>query len=244
MTQPNKALVTGGGSGIGLAVAAALIEAGWQVLIVGRSADTLRKAAAALGPQAEWHAADVSRREDAERAVGAAGDLVALINAAGFALGVSLASEPGEAETSFDAVVATNLKGAFLMAHAAAPRLKSPGGRIVNVSSIAAQTGGSRAGSLAYAAAKAGVHGLTFALARELAPRGITANAIAPGFIADTGFTGAWPRERVDAIVAETPLARAGRARDVAGAVRWLVSDDAGFVTGTVVAVNGGWRIG
>jgi 3-oxoacyl-[acyl-carrier protein] reductase len=141
-------------------------------------------------------------------------------------------------------VLDANLKGSFLMAHEAAPRLRSPGGRIVNIGSIAASTGGSRPGSIAYAAAKSGLHGMTYALARELAPRGITANVIAPGFIADTGFTGAWPAERVQGIVAQTPMGRAGTPQDIAGAVLWLASPAGSFVTGAVIPVNGGWRIG
>jgi 3-oxoacyl-[acyl-carrier protein] reductase len=88
------------------------------------------------------------------------------------------------------------------------------------------------------------LHGLTYALARELAPRGITANIIAPGFIANTGFTGAWPEDRIAAIVAQTPMRRPGTPADIAGAVLWLVSAAGSFVTGAVIPVNGGWRIG
>jgi 3-oxoacyl-[acyl-carrier protein] reductase len=121
------------------------------------------------------------------------------------------------------------------MAHAAAALLGSPGGRIINISSIGAQRGGSRPGGIAYAAAKSGLHGLTFALAREFAPRGITANVIAPGFVAGTGFTGAWSEDRVSAIVAETPLGRPGAPADIAGAVLWLASDATAFVTGAVI---------
>jgi 3-oxoacyl-[acyl-carrier protein] reductase len=125
-----------------------------------------------------------------------------------------------------------------------APKMKAAGGTVINISSIGAQTGGSRPGGLAYAAAKAGIHGLTYALARELAPLKITANAIAPGFIASTGFTGAWQEDRVAEIVEQTPLGRPGTPADIAGAVLWLASEAGAFVTGAVIPVNGGWRIG
>jgi 3-oxoacyl-[acyl-carrier protein] reductase len=115
------------------------------------------------------------------------------------------------------------------------------GGRIVNISSIAAFTGGSRAGSTAYAAAKAGVLGLTYGLARELSPQGITVNAIAPGFIASTGFTGDWSEERVRGIIEQTPVGRGGHPDDIAAATLYLASPEASFVTGEVLNVNGGW---
>lgn len=241
--EQRLAVVTGGSSGIGLGVAKAFADAGYRLVLIARNEDRLREAAA-LGAEASWRRADVASRQDVQAALAGLERIDVLVNAAGFIRPVALAMPGDLADEGWDAVIAGNLTGSFLMAHAAAPLLRSPGGRIINISSIGAQTGGSRPGGLAYAAAKAGLHGLTFALARELAPRGITANVIAPGFIAGTGFTGAWPDERVSAIVAETPLGRAGAPADVAGAALWLASDAAAFVTGAVIPVNGGWRIG
>ncbi|HWK46889.1 MAG TPA: SDR family oxidoreductase [Stellaceae bacterium] len=236
--------MTGGSSGIGFGIAKALIGANYRVTLVGRNEDRLRGAAAQLGAAASWRPADVGRREDVRAALAGLDRVDLLVNAAGFARGVSLATPVDEADANWDAVIATNLKGSFLMAHAVGSLLTSPGGRIINISSIAAQMGGSRPGSLAYAAAKSGLHGLTYALARELAPRGITANVVAPGFIADTGFTGAWPEDRVAALVADTPMGRPGTPDDIAAAVLWLASDAGLFVTGAVIPINGGWRMG
>lgn len=245
--MPNKqklAVVTGGSSGIGFGVAAGLADAGYRVVLIARHEDRLREAARKLGPSASWRRADVASRADVQTALAGLDGVAVLVNAAGFIRPVSLATPSDEAAMNWDAVIEGNLTGSFLMAHATAPLMNSPGGCIINISSIGAQTGGSRPGGLAYAAAKSGLHGLTFALARELAPRGITANVIAPGFIAGTGFTGAWPEDRVSAIVAETPLGRPGAPADIAGAVLWLASEAGSFVTGAVIPVNGGWRIG
>ncbi|MBZ9719184.1 SDR family oxidoreductase [Mesorhizobium sp. AD1-1] len=244
MFERQLAIVTGGASGIGFGISEALIKAEYDVVLVGRNEERLASAAKKLGSAVQWRCADVGRRADMERAVGDFERVSLLINAAGFISPVSLVMPLDEAESNWDAVIDANLKGSFLSAMLVAPKLKSPGGTIINISSIGAQTGGSRPGGLAYAAAKAGIHGLTYALARELAPRGITANAIAPGFIAATGFTGAWPEDRVAEIVAQTPLGRPGTPADVAGAVLWLASEAGSFVTGTVIPVNGGWRIG
>ncbi|HKD75422.1 MAG TPA: SDR family oxidoreductase, partial [Ktedonobacterales bacterium] len=101
-----------------------------------------------------------------------------------------------------------------------------------------------RGGSIEYAAAKAGLHGLTMGLARDLGSEGITVNAIAPGFIAQTGFTGHWSAERVASITAQTPMGRAGQAEDIAAAVKYLASPEASFVTGEILNVNGGWLFG
>lgn len=238
------AVVTGGSSGIGYGIANALIKNGYSVVILGRDEKRLIHSASKLGSMACWRKADVSVWDEVLEAVSTLHHVDVLVNAAGFTRPVSLATPIKEAQSDWDAVINTNLKGSFLMVKAVAPLLSRPGGRIINISSIGAQTGGSRPGGLAYASAKAGLHGLTFSLARELAPEGITANVIAPGFIADTGFTGSWPVERISGIISETPVGRAGSPDDIAGAVIWLASDAASFITGAVIPVNGGWRIG
>jgi 3-oxoacyl-[acyl-carrier protein] reductase len=241
-------MITGGGSGIGQAAAAAFVRAGDRVVILGRREDRLRAAAAALGTAASWQQVDVSRRESIEAGIAAAaarlGRVDVLVNNAGFVRGITTETPLAEAERLWDDVVDVNLKGAFLMAMAAAAYLPKPGGRIINISSIAAFTGGSRPGAVAYAAAKAGIIGMTYGLARELSPQGITVNAISPGFVAETGFTGAWTEERVRSIVGETAVGRGGRPDDIAAAILYLASPEASFVTGTVLHVNGGWLFG
>ncbi|MDB4897089.1 MAG: family oxidoreductase [Firmicutes bacterium] len=241
-------LVTGGGSGIGRAVAAAFTTENCQVVIIGRTDAPLRQTAEDLGCGVTWQLADVSESHQVTTAVAAVlrqfGRIDVLVNNAGFVSGVTTDLPMADAEQLWDDVLGTNLKGAFLMAMAVAPHLPRTGGRIINISSIAAFTGGSRAGSMAYAAAKAGVHGLTFGLARELSPQGITVNAVAPGFIANTGFTGDWPADRVQALSAQTAVGRPGCADDVAGAVTFLASPRADFITGEILNVNGGWLFG
>lgn len=139
-------------------------------------------------------------------------------------------------------MLAANLVGAYLMVHALRPHVRRLGGRVVNISSIAAVRGG---GGL-YSAAKVGLIGLTYALAGDLGTEGITVNAVAPGLILETEFFGdRMTDERVGRIVAQTPLARPGRPADIAAAVRYLASEEeASFVTGEVHHVNGGWAFG
>lgn len=241
-------IVTGGGSGMGRAIAGAFSGRGERVIVLGRRADPLRETAALFGPNVSWRRADVSRRDEVAAAVDAIaveyGHIDVLINAAGFVTGAGATDALDEAERAWDATIGTNLKGAFLMSVACAPHLTRPGGRIINISSIAAFTGGSRGGALDYAAAKAGLIGLTYGLARDLSRDGITANAIAPGFIADTDFTGGWSAARIEQIVSETPAGRPGSVDDVAAAVLYLASPEASFVTGEVLNVNGGWLFG
>jgi 3-oxoacyl-[acyl-carrier protein] reductase len=244
-----RAIVTGGSSGIGGAIARAFSEHGAQVGLVARGSDRLRETERELPGRIVWRTADVADREAIRPAIEELaeelGGLDVLVNNAGIGDYVFTDTEAEEAERIWDRVIDADLKGVFLTTLAAAPHLRRPGGRIVNVSSIAAVTGGSQPGGLAYAAAKSGVVGLTYALARELGPQGITANAIAPGFVPATDFFGGKvDEERINAVAEQTPLGRPGQPEDVAGAAVYLASDAASFVTGQIIQVNGGWSFG
>jgi 3-oxoacyl-[acyl-carrier protein] reductase len=240
-------IVTGGGTGMGRAIAEAFARAGEQVVILGRREEVLRNTAQAIG--AAWRRADVSHREEVLAAVSwmaqEFGRIDVLVNNAGFVRGLSATMPLEEAERVWEEELGTNLKGAFLMSLAVAPHLKRPGGRIVNISSIAAYTGGSRGGAIGYAAAKAGLHGLTMGLARELSSQGITVNAVAPGLVAETEFFGGpLSEERLRAVAGQVPAGRPGKPEDVAAAVLFLASPEAAYITGEVLNVNGGWLFG
>jgi len=244
-----RAIVTGGSSGIGRAIACAFSEHGVEVGLIARGEDRLRETESELPGRTASRTADVSHRDEIGSAVDELAEelhgLDIVVNDAGFAGHVFADTELEEAERTWDEVLDANLKGVFLTSLAAIPHRTSPGGRIINVSSIAALTGGSQPGSLAYAAAKSGVIGLTYSLARELGPKRITANAIAPGFIPDTGFFGGnVDEERIRWVSEQTPLGRPGQPEDVAGAAVYLASDAGAFVTGQIIQVNGGWSFG
>jgi 3-oxoacyl-[acyl-carrier protein] reductase len=240
-------VITGAGSGIGRAAAERMARE-HTVVAIGRTKAKLDRVREACGARIVPYAMDVSVRTDVERLVRYLREegltVAALVNAAGFALGGTTEMPLAELEDNWSRVIAANLTGTFLMCMGLAPLIKRPGGRIVNISSIAAYTGGRSAGSTIYAASKAGIHGLSAGLARELSPAGITVNTIAPGFIAETEFTSRWPPARIDGIVAETPAGRAGTPEEVAGLIQYLCSDAAGFITGEVINQNGGWRFG
>ncbi|MDR6226586.1 SDR family NAD(P)-dependent oxidoreductase [Desmospora profundinema] len=247
VTKERVIIVTGGNSGIGKAIARSFAEKD-SVVVLGRNEERIRQTEEELGSKVTGLKVDVSKREEVAEAMNAIvskyGQIDILINNAGFINGTETTMELTEAERSWDEMVNTVLKGSFLMSVAVAPHMVRPGGRIINISSIAAFTGGRGPGVAGYSASKAGLHGLTYGLARELSPEGITVNAIAPGFIADTGFTGHWPEKVIQSIVQQTPVHRPGHVDDIAAAVQYLSSPEASFVTGEILNVNGGWMFG
>jgi 3-oxoacyl-[acyl-carrier protein] reductase len=249
------AIVTGAGTGIGKATAAMFAAEGDTVVLLGRRSRVLSETADEIEREAlgrvRWRQCDVSDPAQVESFTAwlthdVSDTVDVLVNNAGGGTLTGAKPPPGssiaEAARFAHAMLATNLVGAYLMVHAARPILRRPGGRIVNISSIAAFRGG---GDM-YSAAKAGLVGLTYSLAREFAPEGITVNAIAPGLVLETEFFGAGgiADERRQGILAETPAARAGEPVDIAAAVRYLASPEASFVTGEVLHVNGGQVFG
>ncbi|WGY71569.1 SDR family oxidoreductase [Burkholderia cepacia] len=248
--QQRTAIVTGGSSGIGFAIASRLVEDGYRVAIVGRDVARLEAAVTRLGGAAIGQAGDLSVRREAEAAVAA---IIArwpridvLVNNAGLTGRVGADTGADEAEDVWGTLLDANLKSLFLTTMAVLPHLAGRAARIVNIGSIAARAGSLLPGGLAYAAAKAGVEGFTVALARELGPRGATVNTVAPGYIADTRFFGdGGVAPAIAATIREqTPAGRAGHPDDIADAVAWLAGPRASFVTGATIAVNGGWRVG
>ena len=235
------ALVTGGSRGIGAAVAKTLASAGATVIAAARGAHAESTVfdITGAGGKAEAIALDVTDAAAVENAVAGAvkkhGHLDILVNNAGIARDQLLMRMKRE---DWDAVIATNLTAAYTCSQAVIrPMIKQRSGRIINISSVVGQMG--NAGQVNYAASKAGMIGLAKALAREVASRGITVNVVAPGMI-DTDMTRAIAAGAADAWAAQIPLGRLGTPQDVAWAVCFLASDEAAYITGQVVAVNGG----
>jgi 3-oxoacyl-[acyl-carrier protein] reductase len=228
------ALVTGGSRGIGRAIAVELANAGAQVVVGYRSeAEEAEQVASEIGGRAVQ--ADVSDPDQAARLVEEAGDLDVLVNNAGLTRDGLIARMSDE---DWRTVIDTNLGGVFATCRAAARgMMKRRTGAIVNLSSVVGVHG--NPGQTNYAASKAGIIGFTKALARELATRNVRVNAVAPGYI-ETALTDVLPDTVRDALLAATPLARLGVPADVAGAVRFLCSNEASFITGEVLLVDGG----
>lgn len=232
--EGRTALVTGGSRGIGRAIAAELANAGALVVVGYRSGvEEAEGVASEIGGKAVQ--ADVSDPEEAKRLIDEAGDVDVLVNNAGVTRDGLLVRMPDE---DWHAVLDTNLGGTFNTCRAASRgMMKRRSGAIVNVSSVVGVHG--NPGQTNYAASKAGIIGFTKALARELGSRGVRANVVAPGYIS-TRLTNELPEELRQTMLANTPLGRFGEPQDIAGAVRFLCSDAAAFVTGEVLLVDGG----
>jgi 3-oxoacyl-[acyl-carrier protein] reductase len=232
--EGRTALVTGGSRGIGRAIAAELASGGAEVVIGYHSgADDAEEVASEIGGRAVQ--ADVSDPDAAKRLVEEAGEVDILVNNAGVTRDGLLARM---SDDDWHTVLETNLGGTFNTCRAVTRgMMKRRGGAIVNVSSVVGLHG--NPGQTNYSASKAGIIGFTKALARELGSRGVRANVVAPGYIS-TRLTNELPEELKDAMLANTPLGRFGDPEDVAGAVRFLCSDAAAFVTGEVLLVDGG----
>jgi 3-oxoacyl-[acyl-carrier protein] reductase len=238
-------LVTGASRGIGLAIARAFAAEGALVVLAARDTAKLQDAVSqiqAAGGRAEVLALDVANRASVEAGVAAIlaahGRIDHLVNNAGVTRD-NLLLRMKDAE--WQQVIETNLTGVFLCTQAVLkPMLKQKGGRIVTITSVVGL--GGNAGQANYAASKAGLVGFTKSVAREVASRGITANAIAPGFI-ETDMTAAMTDKAREAVLGAIPLGRVGRPEDVAGAALFLVSDAAAYVTGQVLAVDGGFHM-
>jgi 3-oxoacyl-[acyl-carrier protein] reductase len=232
--EGRTALVTGGSRGIGRAIALELGKAGANVVVGYR---TGREEAAAVASEIGGRAveADVSDPESAKALVEEAGDFHILVNNAGLTRDGLLARMSDE---DWRTVIDTNLSSVFYTCRAASrPMMKRRGGAIVNVSSIVGVHG--NFGQTNYAASKAGIIGFTKSLARELGSRNVRANVVAPGYV-KSQLTDVLPEEATAIMLTNTPLGRLGDPEDVAGAVRFLCSDAAAFVTGAVLLVDGG----
>lgn len=247
MSEKRVIVVTGGSRGIGRATAVALSEPGVEVVVNYRSNPDAAKETAALiearGGIPHLCPFDIADqeavKENFKRIVKDLGRVDVLVNNAGIARdNLLVLMKPGE----WDDVLNTNLKGAFLCSQAVVkPMMKQRYGRIVNITSVVGVIGNT--GQCNYSAAKAGLIGLSRALAREIISRNITVNAVAPGFI-ETDMTLQMPEKTRESLLAQIPAGRYGTPEDVAAAVKFLASDAAGYITGQVIHVNGGMFMG
>ncbi len=245
--RPRVAVVSGGGTGIGKAIAAGLAADGFLVVILGRRAEVLAEAADALNvgsgtDRVTWRQADLTAPEAvqtlADELTGTYGTVDALVNNAGGTAG-SGAEDLLSVAAAWRSAYDQNVVSAVLLTHALLPLLRRPGGRIVLIGSMTSRTGG---GAAPYGAAKAALNGWVVSLSAAHTADGITANVVLPGYVPGTGLGGGFemPQEMHDRVVSRIAAGRAGRPEDAAALVRFLVTEDAGFLTGQVIEVNGG----
>jgi 3-oxoacyl-[acyl-carrier protein] reductase len=240
------ALVTGASQGIGRSIAMELAKSGATVALAARNEAKLAEVKAAIeaeGGKAEAFALDVSNEDSiksvAKEIVTKLGAVHILVNNAGVTRDTLVLRMKS---SDWDDVLTTNLKGAFLLTQALLqPMMKARWGRVINISSVNGELGAP--GQANYSASKAGLIGLTKSFAREFASRGITVNAVAPGFI-ETDMTDVLTEDQKNAMLGSVPLGRAGTVADIAAAVRFLASEEAGYITGHTLDVNGGLYMG
>ena len=240
------AIVTGAARGIGKAIALKFASEGANIaftdLVIDENGQNTEKEIAALGVKVKGYASNAANFEDTEKVVNQIkedfGSIDILVNNAGITRDDLLMKISEEA---FDAVIATNLKGTFnTIRHFSRYLLKQRSGTIINLSSVSGILG--NAGQANYSASKAGVIGLTKSVARELSSRGITCNAVAPGFI-DTEMTAQMTDKAKEAVKTQIPLGRVGKVDDIAEVVTFLASEKASYITGQVISVDGGMSI-
>ena len=244
--QGRVALVTGASQGIGRAIALVLAEGGATVALAARNREKLDEVAAQIttaGGQAAVYPLDVTNEEQIKATVkeiaAKHGRLDILVNNAGVTHDQLIMRMK---RADWDSVIQTNLTSAFLLSQAViSPMLKQRWGRIINITSVVGQMG--QAGQANYASSKAGLIGLTMALAREVASRNITVNAVAPGFI-ETAMTSGLGDDLKTKLNEQIPLGRQGSDLDIAHAVKFIASEEAGYITGHVLNVNGGMLMG
>ncbi len=239
--ENKNVVVTGGASGIGFDIAKHFLQSGAQVTIWDYSQEALNRAQAELGQwksQLKTFSVNVTDRDQVAKAAGALSKVDILVNNAGITKDKSFAKMTGD---DWDAVINVNLTGLFNVTKALLEKFTEPAGkRIINISSVVALYG--NFGQTNYVAAKAGVIGMTKTWARELGKKGFSVNAIAPGFI-KTAMTNAMPPEVLQNMAAKVPVARLGETSDIANAVLFLSSDQASYINGTVISVDGGMTL-
>lgn len=240
------AIVTGSARGIGKAIATKLAKNGFNIVIVDacplENSEETAKEIEALGVQTKAYQCNVTSSEEVNNVVDDVqktfGSVDVLVNNAGITRDGLLVRMK---EEDFDAVIAVNLKGTYNFTRAVAPiMMKQRSGRIVSISSIVGIQG--NAGQVNYSASKAGVIGITKSVARELASRGVTANAIAPGYV-ETPMTAVLPDKVKEAMLEAIPMRRYGQVDDIANCVNFLCSDEASYITGQVISVDGGMHM-